>query len=152
MGGDDQFFVQRHPQFVALLIRAQRSLGTLALFRWELDHVSSLAYAQTVALTTLVLYQTFQAGNARSEHRSLLRIPILSNRFPVLVALGALLLHTAALYLPPMQYVLGVEPLSIGSWAHIVAVALSLLVVVELHMLLRRPRGRAGQAARMFKS
>ncbi|RIK43287.1 MAG: hypothetical protein DCC58_09790, partial [Chloroflexi bacterium] len=110
LGGDDQFLVQRHPQFVALLIRAQRSLGTLALFR----------------------------------------VPILSNRFLVLAALGALLLHTAALYLPPMQYVLGVEPLSIGSWARIVAVALSLLVVVELHMLLRRPRGRTGQVARTF--
>ena len=45
----------------------------LAMFRWELDSTGSLVRAQTVALTTMVVYQVFQAGNARSERESVLR-------------------------------------------------------------------------------
>ena len=41
--------------------------GMLVMFRWELDSTGSLVRAQTVALTTMVVYQVFQAGNARSE-------------------------------------------------------------------------------------
>jgi hypothetical protein len=37
----------------------------------------------------------------------------------------------AALYLPPTQYVLRVEPISAGAWVRLVVVALSVLVVVE---------------------
>ncbi|HEX6419005.1 MAG TPA: HAD-IC family P-type ATPase, partial [Acidimicrobiales bacterium] len=37
--------------------------GTLVMFRWELDSSDSLTSARSVALTTLVVFQVFQAGN-----------------------------------------------------------------------------------------
>jgi Ca2+-transporting ATPase len=113
------------------------TIGTLALFRWELDNGASLAVAQTVALTTLVMYQTIQAGNARSEHRLLLRMSPFANPFLFLSALAALVVHIVALYLPPTQYLLDVEPISLASWARIIAVSCSILVAVELHKLIR---------------
>ena len=50
-----------------------------------------MASAQTVALTTMVLFQFFQVGNARSERISLFRISPFSNRF-LFLATGAALL------------------------------------------------------------
>ncbi len=36
------------------------AIGTLAIFRWQLDRTDSERAAQTVALTTMVFYQMLQ--------------------------------------------------------------------------------------------
>lgn len=112
--------------------------GTLVLFRWELDRTGSLEGAQTVALTTMVVYMAFHVGNARSETTSLLRLSPVSNPFLFVATLSALAIHVASLYLPPTQYILRVEPIEAAAWVRIVAVATSILVAMELHKLIRR--------------
>ena len=112
--------------------------GTLILFRWELDRTDSLERAQTVALTTMVIYMAFHVGNARSESTSLFRLSPISNAFLFVATLSAVAVHVAALYLPPTQYVLRVEPIEAAAWARIVAVASSILVAMELHKAIRR--------------
>ncbi|MBN2623434.1 MAG: cation transporting ATPase C-terminal domain-containing protein, partial [Acidimicrobiales bacterium] len=124
---------------VALVMAA----GTLVMFRWTLDRTDSVTMAQTVALTTLVVFQAFQAGNARSESLSVFRMSPVSNPFLLLGTLGALGLHTLALYLPPTQYVLRVEPIGLSEWVQVIVVAASILVAVEVHKALRR-RAAAG--------
>ncbi len=114
--------------------------GMLVLFRLELDATGSLIQAQTVALTTMVVFQVFQAGNARSEHESVLHRNPFSNPFLFAATAAALGIHIAALHLPPTQYVLRVEPIDLGSWMRIVIVASSILVAMELHKLARRRR------------
>ncbi|MCX7616688.1 HAD-IC family P-type ATPase [Tepidiforma sp.] len=112
-----------------------RLVGTLALFRWELDHGASLESAQTVALTTMVLFQAFHLGNVRSERQSAFtRSPFL-NPFLLTGTIAALSLHVAALYLPPTQYVLRVEPLSFEAWWRMIAVASTIILAVEVHKL-----------------
>lgn len=123
--------------FVGLVMAA----GTLGLFRWELERPdSTLAQAQTVALTTMVLFQVFHVGNSRSEWRSVFGRSPLSNPFLFYATLAAVGVHTVALYLPPTQYVLRVEPIDLDAWLRIVVVASTVLVVSEVHKLLRRPR------------
>jgi Ca2+-transporting ATPase len=117
------------------------TVGTLLLFRWELDQTGSLAKAQTVALTTMVLFQTFHLGNSRSDTESVFRTPLLSNRFLLAAAIGALVVHTASLYLSPTQFVLRVEPIELAAWPRMLAVSVFIVVAVELHKLIRRPRG-----------
>ena len=112
--------------------------GMLGMFRWELDATDSLVRAQTVALTTMVVYQVFQAGNARSEQQSVFSRSPLSNPFLFLATTAALGIHVAALYLPPTQWLLRVEPIELGAWIRIFAVATSIIVAMELHKLLRR--------------
>ena len=107
--------------------------GMLAMFRWDLDSTDSLVSAQTVALTTMVVFQVFQAGNARSETESVFRRDPFSNKFLFLATTAALGIHIAALYLPPTQYVLRVEPIGLADWVRIVATATSILVAMELH-------------------
>ncbi|HEX6422273.1 MAG TPA: HAD-IC family P-type ATPase [Acidimicrobiales bacterium] len=130
-----------------MLVGLVMATGTLALFRWELDRTDSLARAQTVALTTMVVFMAFHVGNARSESTSVLRVSPLSNPFLLAATLVAVGVHVAALYLPPTQYVLRVEPIELAAWVRIVAVATTILVAVEIHKLVRRrrPPGRRRQ-------
>jgi Ca2+-transporting ATPase len=114
--------------------------GTLVMFRWELHSTGSLTEARTVALSTMVLFQVFQAGNARSERVSLLHLRPWSNPFLFVATAAALALHVAALYLAPTQYVLRVEPVDAAAWLRIVAVATTIVAAVEVHKALRRSR------------
>jgi Ca2+-transporting ATPase len=119
-------------------------VATLALFLWQLDRIDvPLAQAQTVALTTMVLFQVLHVFNARSEHSSLFARSPFKNRFLLGGSLGVLVLHVAAIYLPPTQYVLRLEPPSVPQWLAMVATSLTIVVVVELHKRFRRPRMRA---------
>jgi Ca2+-transporting ATPase len=116
--------------------------GTLFLFRWELDQTGSLEKAQTLALTTMVLFQVFQVGNSRSETLSVFRKSPFSNRFLFIATAAALTVHIAALYLPFTRYVLSVEPLGLEQWAMSVVVAFSVVVAVEVHKRLRSAASR----------
>lgn len=111
--------------------------GTLTLFRWELDRTDSLVLAQTVALTTMVVYMAFHVGNARSESISLFRISPFSNPFLLLATIATLCIHVGALYFPPTQFILRVEPIEPAAWLRIVVVAGTILVAMEAHKALR---------------
>jgi calcium-translocating P-type ATPase len=117
--------------------------GTLALFWWELVTTGSLVQAQTVALTTMVVFQVFQAGNSRSETDSILRRSPFSNKLLIASTAAALSIHVAALYVPATQFVLRVEPIEAAAWLRIIAVASTILVAMEAHKLLRRPSTHA---------
>jgi Ca2+-transporting ATPase len=119
------------------------SIGTLALFRWALDHDTNEETAQTMALTTMVLFQMFQAFNSRSEKRSLLQMPLLGNRFLVVAVAASIVVHAGALYLPVTQYLLRVEPLSLVQWGMAILVSASILIVVEVHKAVIRRTSRA---------
>jgi Ca2+-transporting ATPase len=114
------------------------AIGTLALFRWELDQTGDLQRSQTVALTTMVLFQMFHVGNSRSEFVSALGKSPFSNPFLFYGSVTALAVHVAAMYLPPTQYVLRVEPIEAAAWLRMALVAGSIIMVVEAHKLLRR--------------
>ena len=51
-----------------------------------------------------------------------------------------MLLHVATLYLPPAQAVLRVEPIQLDAWVRMVLVASTIVLAVELHKFIRRPR------------
>ncbi|MFN8204383.1 MAG: HAD-IC family P-type ATPase [Solirubrobacteraceae bacterium] len=116
--------------------------GTLLLFLTARDAGEDLAYAQTLALTTMVVFQAVHVGNCRSEYGSAFRKSLFSNRFLLIGTVSAVLIHVGAIYLPFTQQVLHLEPLALGDWVTIAAVALSVIAVVELHKLVRRDPDR----------
>jgi len=117
------------------------AIGTVLLFVYETDRGASLEEARTVALTTMVLFQVFHVGNSRSEHQSAFAKSPFSNPYLLLGTSIAVLVHLAALHWGPMQYILRVEPLGLDAWLRMVAVASTVIIAVELHKLLRGPRG-----------
>jgi len=94
--------------------------------------------AQTVALTTMVLFQMVHVGNCRSDHVSVFKRSPFSNPFLFIATATALLIHVGALYFAPTQLVLRVEPIGIEAWGRMVFVAATIIVVIELHELVRR--------------
>jgi Ca2+-transporting ATPase len=123
-------------------------VGTLVMFKWELSQGGSVERARTVALTTMVLFQMFHVGNARSDHESIFERSPFSNRFLFLATGAAFIIHLSALYLPATQFVLRVEPIAdMGTWVRMVLVAASILVAVELHKLFERVRKARGGAS-----
>jgi len=120
---------------VGLLI----AIAGLWLFHYEYELTGSLARAQTVALTTVVLFQNFHVGNSRSEFRSAFLLSPLRNPFLLIAAITATTVHALALYIPFTQFILRVEPIELEAWLRSVLVALSVVVVVELHKWIRHP-------------
>jgi len=102
--------------------------------------------ARNELLLLMVLLQNVDAFNARSETRSVLTLPLTANPLLAVGVSAALLLHVTAMYLPPLQRLLGTQPLTVGEWVMYVAVALSLLLVMELQKLGRRRSLRHGMA------
>jgi Ca2+-transporting ATPase len=112
--------------------------GTLWIFDWTLRASGSLDLARTVALTTMMIFQNFQVGNARSSIRSLFRMSPFSNRVLFAAVIAAIIVHVGALYVPLTQFVLRVEPIPLDIWPRIILVASTILAVVEVHKWLRR--------------
>jgi P-type Ca2+ transporter type 2C len=120
---------------IAALVMAA---GTLLMFHLQRANGAGLEEARTVALTTMVIFQALHVGNSRSETLSAFAKSPFSNRFLFLGTVGAVAIQAAALYLPVTQFALDLEPISLTVWIEILAVALSVIVVVELHKLARR--------------
>jgi len=117
------------------------SIGIVYNFVHALDSGLSLEKARTVAVTTMVFFQFFQAWNSRSETESVFRVPFFSNPFLFYGLLAAFFVHLAAIYLPSLQWLLQMESLNGDEWLRILIVSSTIVAVVEIDKWLRRPRG-----------
>jgi P-type Ca2+ transporter type 2C len=127
----------------SLLVGVLISLGVIFNFYCALREEVSLERARTVAMTTMVFFQFFQAWNSRSELQSVFRINPLGNPFLFYSMVASFLAQLAVLYVPSLQWVFRTEALSGGEWVQIVLVALSIIVAVEVDKALRRRRPSA---------
>ena len=125
-------------------------MGTAAcaFYAWCLAAGMSEAVARNLLLLLMVLFENVHALNARSETRSILGVPVMANPFLILAIIGAQGVHIAAMYLPGLRDVLDVEPIDIGQWLMVAAIAATLLVVVEIFKHLTGPHGIAGRLFR----
>jgi magnesium-transporting ATPase (P-type) len=116
------------------------SAGVVFNFVTALRDGASLEKARSIAVTTMVFFQFFQAGNSRSELRSLFRISPWSNPFLFYSVIAAFLAQLAFLYVPALQWVFRTEPLTVADWARIGAISLTVIAAVELDKGIRRRR------------
>jgi Ca2+-transporting ATPase len=97
---------------------------------------------QTMVFTVLTLAQMWQVLAVRSEHDSLFRQGVMSNR-PLLGAVTlTFALQLAVIYAPPLRPIFRTAPLSAGELAGCVAVSSVAFVAVELDKWRRRTRRR----------
>jgi Ca2+-transporting ATPase len=105
-----------------------------------------LAYAQTMAFTTLMLFQMFNVPNSRSDEVSAFT-HLFTNRW-LWTALGlSLALQVAVVYTPFLQRAFGTVALSGTDWLRCAAVASSVLWLREGSKLLARLARRREPAA-----
>lgn len=113
------------------LLTPLMAAGTLLMF-WIAKPAADLAHARTVAFTTLVAFQWFQAFNARSHYQSVFSIGVASNRW-LLGGVGlAILLQVLVVHTSVGQTLFGVTALSAMDWFWIVLTSSSIWVADEL--------------------
>ena len=122
----------------SILVGLIISAGVIFNFVSALDDGVSLERARTIAVTTMVLFQFFQAWNSRSELQSIFTISPLTNPFLFYSMVAAFLAQLAVVYVPALQWVFRTEPLTGGEWLQIVLVALTVVVGVEIDKAIRR--------------
>jgi len=121
--------------FVSLIIVS----GTFGLFLWEREHGASIELARTVAVNTLVMFEIFYLFSARYLLQPSLTYEGLRGNRYVLYAIGLLILFQLGFtYLGPMQTLFNTTSMSVDAWLRVVAVAFSVLILVEIEKLLLR--------------
>ncbi len=144
----------REPIFNGLMIErivvgaGVMSVSALASFWFMLRAGWSEEDARNALLLLMVLYENVQLGNCRSETRSALMHSPLRSPWLLGGAVAALLVHLAAMHWPLLGQTLRIGPVSLGTWAALAPLALSVFVAMEIHKLIWRKRASPGEPAR----
>lgn len=129
--------------FDVFFVGAIMMLGTLAVMDLSLPGGfidapgGTVAHARTMAFTTLVLFQLFNALNARSDEVSAFR-GLFRNPWLWFALALSLVLQILVVYLPFLQDAFSTVPLSLTDWLVCAAVAGTVLGWRELVKLLQR--------------
>ena len=107
------------------------------VFQWLLSHGWTEYSARNALLLLMVLFENVHIFNCRSETQSAFAIS--PRKSPILMTgmVAAFLVHVMMLYLPWGQTLLNTEPVDGGIWVSLIGCALSVLVVMELHKMIR---------------
>jgi Ca2+-transporting ATPase len=118
------------------------AIGTLTMFDASLpggliEGTSGIRHGRTMAFTTLVLFQLFNAFNSRSTRDSAL-VDLFRNQYLIYAVLFSLMLQMLAVYVPFLQDAFQSTPRSARDWAACVLVGSSVLWVMEVYKWLTR--------------
>ncbi|ANT63973.1 MULTISPECIES: calcium-translocating P-type ATPase, SERCA-type [Prosthecochloris] len=122
--------VNRHMLFRLIVASGVITMGSLGLYIYELTSSGDYLYASTMAFTSLVVFEMFNAFLARSETRNIFTLGITTNPWMLGAIAVSLCLHVLVLY-SPFQEAFHVKPLSLQDWAVVVAVS-SLLPMADM--------------------
>ena len=107
------------------------TIANLGLFAWALNSGRSLEQAMTMTFVSLVLIQFFKAYNYRSDRLSVLRRPF-ANKWLNLSILWELGVLALILYVPFLSEAFGTTQLAPADWGAILALAVTIVPVLEL--------------------
>jgi Ca2+-transporting ATPase len=121
------------------VIMAVGTLGVLdaSLPGGWIEGTGELAYGQTMAFTTLMLFQIFNVVNARSDERSAFA-HLFTNAWLWAAMAGSTALQVLVVHAPLLQRAFGTVPLSASDWLVCTATASSVLWLRELGKLVAR--------------
>jgi magnesium-transporting ATPase (P-type) len=132
-----------HVVLVAFLFMA----AVFGIFSYAVDKGHSLALAQTMAMNTLVVLEIFHLFFVRNIHgTSLTWQAVQGTKVVWTVVVLVTLAQFAVTYWPPLQSVLGTEPIPFGEGLLIVAVGMIFFVLIEIEKQIRLGLTSRGQA------
>jgi Ca2+-transporting ATPase len=112
------------------------AIGSLGIFMHY--YRINIAFARTMALMSMAMFQWFNAWNCRSEKQSIFALGILSNPWLIAATIFVLLLQLSIIYVPGLQAIFKTVPLSIHDWIIICSVSSSIILCEELRKLFVR--------------
>ncbi len=115
-------------------------IGSVAfmLFQLLLERGFSLDEARNGTLMLMVLFENIHVFNSRSESLSTFRHNPMRNPLLLFGTAIAQLIHIGAMYTPWISDVLHIQPIAPQNWLVLLGLALTVLVVMELHKVFRR--------------
>jgi P-type Ca2+ transporter type 2C len=127
-----------------VLVGVIMAVGTLYVLDASLpggfvEGAGDIRYAQTMAFTTLMLFQIFNVVNARSDERSAFS-RLFTNAWLWAAVAGSVALQVLVVYVPFLQRAFGTVPMSGRDWLLSTGVASSVLWLREASKLMGRPR------------
>jgi Ca2+-transporting ATPase len=125
-----------------VLVGAVMAAGTLLVLDSSLpggliEGSGTIAYARTMAFTTLVMFQLFNVFNARSDERSAFQ-GMLNNHWLLAAVALSLALHAAVVYVPFLQQAFATVALGHLDWLYCTVVASSVLWLREMSKVIAR--------------
>ena len=118
------------------LMALPMAIGTLYLFIGYFE--TNLTKAWTISLTTLAVFQWFNAWNCRSESKSIFQMNPFSNIFLVGATAIVIFLQLFAVYNPFMQKFLHTTSLELSEWVILISIAASIILIEEIRKFFYR--------------
>ena len=123
-----------HVVMVALLFLA----AVFGVFTYATDKGHSLALAQTMAMNTLVVLEIFHLFFIRNIHgTSLTWAAVRGTKVVWAVVIAITAAQFAVTYLPPLQAVLGTEPVPLADGLLIVGIGAAFFAIIEVEKQIR---------------
>jgi Ca2+-transporting ATPase len=114
-------------------------IGIVAFFLFQSFLASgySIDESRNATLLLMVLFENIHVFNSRSETLSAFLHNPLRNKILLFGTLIAQMVHIGAMYTPWISDVLQIQPVTFDQWLELLLLALTVLVAMELHKLLR---------------
>jgi magnesium-transporting ATPase (P-type) len=93
-------------------------------------------HARSLVLLLMVFLQNFHIFNCRSERKSTFKIPISKNYWLIALVLSAQIVHISSMYIPFMQNILRIEPITVEEWGTVLVLAIPIILAMELFKLI----------------
>jgi Ca2+-transporting ATPase len=145
----DEAIVDSSGIYRIVLLGAYISVVTLLLFHHYLDSADarSVAVAQTVAFTGIIVFEKINVFNFRDRFMPLAKIGLFSNPWVLLAWSATMLLQLCAVYLPFLQDALHTDAIGWTDWVLIFGLAIPILAVPELYKYWQYRRSAAEDAS-----
>jgi len=124
----------------SLLIALVISAGVVYNYITALKGGAPLEEARTMAVTTMVFFQFFQAWNSRSGLQSVFRMNVFSNPFLLYSLVAAFFAQVAVIHVPALQWIFRTVPLTGAEWLQTGIIAMTVIIAVEVDKAIRRSR------------
>ena len=112
------------------------TIGTMWLF--DVFQSEGLIKAQTIAFTSIVMFEVFQAISCRSVHKPVFVVGLFANKWLWIAILSSVALQMLITYVPFLQPIFHMAPLSWQNWLLILGVAFVGFIYLELHKYFAR--------------
>lgn len=89
-------------------------------------------YATTMAFTTFVFFQMFNAFNSRSLTRSVFSLGVFKNQYLLVAVAGSIFMEFVVIYFPFFQYIFETVSISFNDYLYCIAIASTILIIDEM--------------------
>jgi Ca2+-transporting ATPase len=113
-------------------------IGTLLLFIFEYNAHNDIIRAQTIAFTTMAMFQVFNGLNCRSRTKSVFELGFFTNKYLIGAILISITLQICATQLIFFNILLNTTPLMLFDWLLIVSVSSSVFVGDEIRKFVQK--------------